>query len=152
MNGAAQLEFDVDAFERGEIDPLRFDHAAHVHLAWCYLERFPLPEALRKFDAALQRLTAQLGVPGKYHATITWFFLLLIAERRGAEGKTEPEADWVQFRQRNPDLFDSRGLLERYYRPQTLVSGRARRSFVLPDRGLNQILDVQSPSAGSLST
>ena len=149
MNGATQPEFDIDAFERGDIDPGSFDHAAHVYLAWCYLERFPLPDALQKFDAALQRLTAQLGVPGKYHATITWFFLLLIAERRSAECTSEPGAAWVQFCQRNPDLFDSQGLLQRYYRRQTLASGRARRSFVLPDRGLNPVRYGQSPSAGS---
>lgn len=128
--------FDVDAFERGEIDAEAFDHEAHVYLAWRYLERFPLPVALEKFDAALRRLTVQLGVPGKYHATITWFFLLLIAERRGAE----PKADWFRFRQRNPELFES-GVLGRYYRRQTLASGRARRSFVLPDRGVDRFAD-----------
>jgi len=123
--------FDVDAFERGEIDAEAFDHEAHVYLAWRYLAQFPLPTALEKFDAALRRLTVQLGVPDKYHATITWFFLLLIAERRNAE--PELQGDWCAFRQCNPDLFE-RGLLRRYYRQATLASEGARRSFVLPDR------------------
>lgn len=131
MSGAARPAFDVDAFERGRIDPESFDHEAHVYAAWNYLERFAPPEALEKFDAALRRLTVQLGIPGKYHATITWFFLLLIAERRSAD----PGADWPRFRRRNPDLFEG-GLLERYYRPETLTSAEARRGFVLPNRGL----------------
>jgi hypothetical protein len=127
---AALTGFSVDAFERGEIDPQAFDHEAHVYVAWLYLERFALPAGLEKFDAALRRLTVQLGVPDKYHATITWFFLLLIGERRSAD----PGADWQQFRRRNADLIEDAGILERYYSRQTLASDRARRAFVLPDR------------------
>jgi len=123
-------DFSVEAFERGRIDPDAFDHEAHVFLAWLYLEQFPLPEALERFDTALRRLTLQLGIPGKYHATITWFFLLLIAERRA----DDPGSNWRRFQRRNADLFEDRGILERYYSRQTLASNRARRAFVLPDR------------------
>jgi hypothetical protein len=130
---AALQGFTIDAFERGEIDPEAFDHEAHVYMAWLYLERFPLPAGLEKFDFALRRLTEQLGVPGKYHATITWFFLLLIGERRSAD----PGADWPRFRRRNVDLVEDRGLLLRYYSRQTLASDRARQVFVLPDRLLD---------------
>ena len=130
MNSAVLPTLSVEAFERGEIDPDAFDHEAHVYLAWLYLERFPLPEALGRFDTALRRLTVKLGVPGKYHATITWFFLLLIAERRNAG----PGADWRGFRRRNADLVENGGLLEDYYHRGTLASNRARQSFVLPDR------------------
>ena len=132
MNAAVLPGFSVEAFERGEIDPDGFDHEVHVYVAWLYLERFPLPLALEKFDSALQRLTVKLGIPGKYHATITWFFLLLIAERRNAD----PGADWNRFRRRNADLVEDGGLLQGYYRRQTLASDRARRAFVLPDRAL----------------
>ena len=130
MNAVLKPEFRVDSFERGEIDPEAFDHEAHVHVAWLYLERYPLPVALERFDAALRRLTVKLGIPGKYHATITWFFLLLIGERRAAD----PGADWSRFRRRNRDLFEDGGLLRRYYRGETLASDCARQSFVLPDR------------------
>ena len=96
MNAVLKPDFSIDAFELGEIDPDAFDHQAHVYVAWLYLERFPLPVALEKFDAALRRLTVKLGIPGKYHATITWFYLLLIGERRA----DEPGADWFRFRRR----------------------------------------------------
>ena len=130
MNAALPPRFSVETFERGEIDPDAFDHEAHVYVAWLYLERFPLPLALEKFDAALRRLTVKLGIPGKYHVTITWFFVLLIAERRNAD----PGADWNRFRRRNADLVEDGGLLRRYYSSRTLASDRARQSFVLPDR------------------
>lgn len=130
MNAPFPSGLTVEAFERGEINPDGFDHEAHVFLAWLYLGRFPLPEALGKFDAALRRLTVKLGIPGKYHATITWFFLLLIAERCNAD----PDADWIRFRSRNADLIENGSLLEAYYNRRTLASDRARQSFVLPDR------------------
>ena len=130
MSGAALPGVSVEAFEHGEVDADAFDHEAHVYVAWLYLERFPLPAALEKFDAALRRLTVKLGVPGKYHATITWFFLLLIGERRSVD----PGADWRRFRRQNADLIEDGGILGRYYSRQTLASDRARRTFVLPDR------------------
>ena len=120
--------FSVDAFERGTIDAPEFDHEAHVYVAWSYLDRYPLTVAIERFSNALKSLTDKLGVPDKYHETITWFYLLLIAERRHAtEG-------WEAFRRDNEDLFNpGDSVLTRYYRPATLASDRAKRSFVLPD-------------------
>jgi len=130
MNAAAKLAITVDAFENGAVDPDTFDHEAHVYVAWLYLERFPLLEAIANFDAALRRLTASLGIPGKYHATITWFFMLLIAERRDAT----PDSDWHRFRRDNDDLVSDGKILQRFYDSGTLASDRARQSFVLPDK------------------
>ncbi len=121
-------QLTIESFESGDIDADAFDHEAHVYMAWLYLERFPVTSALARFTAALKSLTERLGVPGKYHDTITWFYLLLIAERR------DPGADWSEFRARNDDLFDrSDDVLRRYYRVETLASERARARFVLPD-------------------
>ena len=130
MNAAAKPAFTVNAFENGAIDPDAFDHEAHVYVAWLYLERFPLLEAIAKFDAALRRLTVSLGIPGKYHATITWFFMMLIAERRDAV----PDSDWFRFRRDNDDLVGNGKILQCYYDSETLASDRARQSFVLPDK------------------
>lgn len=136
MSAAPMPQFTVESFETGEIDADAFDHDAHIYVAWLYLERHPLLEAIRKFTAALQRLTTQLGIPGKYHETITWFFMILIEERR-AQASTD---DWYAFRRANDDLFarGEDGILNRYYKRATLGSDRARRSFVLPDRHANQ--------------
>ena len=130
MNAAAFSSLSIEAFEHGEIDSERFDHEAHVFVAWLYLERYPLLIAIEKFDAALRRLTRKLGVPGKYHATITWFFMLLIEQRRN----NEPGSDWSRFRAVNDDLTANGGILKLYYTRETLQSERARQSFVLPDR------------------
>lgn len=129
MSAKRQLRLTLEQFESGEIDPERFDHEAHVYVAWLYVQAYDLPVAIRRFDCALKRLTEKLGVPGKYHATITWTFLLLINERY------RDNEEWCAFHLRNADLFsDSKAIVGRYYTDALLFSDRARQHFVLPDK------------------
>jgi hypothetical protein len=122
-------EWTIERFENGDIDPERFDHEAHVYIGWLYVQNYELAEAITKFDSGLKRLVAKLGADGKYHATLTWFFLLLIADR------AQDDQSWLDFRQRNTDLIaNSKELLSRYYSDDFLFSKRARERFVLPDR------------------
>ena len=120
----------VAAFEACAIAKADFRHADHVRLAWIYLSEHPLIEAIERFTAALQRFAAHNGVPGLYHETITWAYLLLIHERIERDGTP---ADLQSFRAANGDLFDRKPwILERYYSSETLNSALARRTFVLP--------------------
>ena len=121
----------IEAFETGQIDVECFDHEAHVYLAWLYLERMPVMGALQRYSRGLRRLTRQLGIPGKYHETITCFYLFMIAERRDGSA-----ADWAHFKRRNDDLFarGEKSVLYKFYSREALASERARNTFVLPDR------------------
>ena len=131
MNAVAEPLVSIAAMESGEIDPTTFDHEAHVYLGWQYVREYPLTDAISRFTDALRRLTEQLGVPDKYHDTISWFYLLLIAERRD---QAEDDS-WLAFRRDNSDLFSrENNILDRYYSKELLWSDRARQSFVLPDR------------------
>ncbi|GHD58277.1 hypothetical protein GCM10017083_41000 [Thalassobaculum fulvum] len=120
------------AFEALTLPPSAFRHADHVRLAWIYLRRMALPEAMRRYADRLRAFAAHVGKPGLYHETITYAFLMVINERI-ADG---PEAEgWDGFRDRNPDLFGGvRGALGRWYSEQRLTSERARAGFVMPDR------------------
>ncbi len=131
MNAAAVPQFTVAAFEDGMLDVDAFDHEAHVYVAWLYLEELPLLDAIARFCAALKNLTTKLGVPGKYHETVSWFFMMLIAERR----QHVASRDWFSFRRANSDLFDRNdSIINRYYSKDLLGSKQARESFVLPDK------------------
>jgi hypothetical protein len=132
MAAATLPEVNLESFAAGSIDPDAFDHDAHIYVAWLSLEKWPLPEAVAFFSNALRRLTTQLGIPGKYHETITWFFMLLIHERRSEKGTT----DWFSFRREHTDLFagGDASILHRYYSSDLLKSDRARQIFLLPDR------------------
>ncbi len=132
-----------DQFEDGTLPERRLTHRQHVRVAWLYLERHAPLAAIEHFAAALRRLAAAYGKPRLYHETITWAYLLLIHERRqrssGAAAGGEPSgaAGWEAFAAANPDLFSWRpSILAAYYRDETLDSELARRTFVLPDRGV----------------
>jgi hypothetical protein len=130
MNAAPLPELTLDAFEQGSVDAESFDHESHVYVGWLCLEQYPLLEAIRRYCGALRRLTQRHGEPGKYHETITWFFLVQIDNRRRLSGA----ADWPAFRRDNRDLFRAGPLLARYYSPELLDSETARQHFLLPDR------------------
>jgi hypothetical protein len=125
----------IERFEHGLIAADSFHHADHVRLAFEYLNRYPVLEALRKFSDALLRFATALGKADRYHETITWAYLFLIRERmqRVAQRQT-----WEEFAADNADLLawakGSFGILERYYRTDTLSSAAARSRFVLPDK------------------
>ncbi len=131
-----ETELPVDLIERFEslqVNADQFDHREHVHLAWTYLEVLPWTETILRLPAALARFAEHHGAANRYHATITWAFLLLVNERRERLGAHS----WSEFVNANPDLLTYRpNVLERYYHPQTLGSDLARKVFMLPDRGL----------------
>jgi hypothetical protein len=126
------LEFpSIESFEIGAFDVETFTHEAHVYVAWSYLQKTSLTDAIVRFSEALKRITLKLGIPGKYHETITWFFMLMVAQRREASETN----DWDEFRDANQDLVgEAKDLLDRYYTGELLASDSARRVFMLPDK------------------
>ncbi|MFY9906509.1 MAG: hypothetical protein WBD45_13015 [Terriglobales bacterium] len=123
----------IAQFEDGATPAATFHHADHVRLAFEYLCRYSVLEALQRFSEALQRFAAAQGKAQLYHETITWAYLLLIRERIARAGG---EPNWLEFAERNADLLVGKGgVLATLYRQETLDSDFARQTFVLPDRG-----------------
>ncbi len=122
----------IAGFESADLPGEQFSHVEHVRAAWWYLERHSFSEALGRFCTAIRRFAAAQGKPDRYHETITVAYMLLIAERLdGARHLT-----WTEFAHRNGDLLERQpSILARYYTDATLTSDRARRVFVMPDRG-----------------
>lgn len=118
-------------FEDGSLPDGGFHHEQHVRVAWMFVRQYGMPDALGRFSQALKRFAEAKGAVGLYHETITWAYLLLVAERI-ARG---PSDTWDRFAAANPDLLTWKpSLLNRYYRPETLRSDLARQVFVMPDR------------------
>jgi len=120
----------MQAFAAGIEPPGGLHHEQHVRAAWNFLRQSPLPVALQQFTAALRHFATANGAPQRYHETITTAYVLLINERLS----DDRELPWEAFAARNQDLLTWRpSILERYYRPETLASDRARHTFVMPD-------------------
>ena len=136
MNTASGIKAEssyptLENFESGNVNAEQFDHSAHVYIAWKMLQESSPLETINRYSAALQRITKALNVPGKYHETITWFFVLVISDRISPA----VPASWDQFAAANPDLVgNSLELLSNYYSDERLWSGDARQRFLLPDR------------------
>ncbi len=121
----------IEDFEAGNVVADMFDHEAHIRVARLFLLRFGQTDGSERFLRALRRLTHQIGVPDKYHETISRFYLTVIAERlRHAQ-----DQNWAAFRSRNADLFDG-SLLKAAYSEKRLWSAEARAHFLLPDRAV----------------
>lgn len=119
----------IQQFLDGTLEP--FHHQDHVKMAWLYLQRYELPEAIAQFTRALKQFAKAKGAPNLYHETITWAFLLLINQRIQSASKP----DWEAFMAINPDLLTwEKNVLHRFYREETLQSDFARRVFVFPDK------------------
>jgi hypothetical protein len=121
----------IAQFEACTLAPSAFPHREHVRLAWAYLRRETLADAIVKFCGGLKAFAASIGKAGLYHETVSWAFMLIIQDRI-ARGQ---EQTWEAFAAANPDLLlNGRQLLERYYQRVTLDSPLARASFIWPDR------------------
>jgi hypothetical protein len=121
----------VRGFEEGTLGPGEFTHASHVRVAWWYLNRYGLPDAMARFTAGLKAFVASRGVPELYHETVTVAYLLLIAERLD----DSRDLRWDAFAARHPELLAQHPpILARYYRDEVLQTPRARRVFLMPDR------------------
>ena len=122
----------VAAFEDCTLPLESFRHADHVRMAFLYLGRYPLLEAIREFSASLLKFAVAYGKTNLYNETMTWAYLLLIRERLARAGRPQT---WAEFSAGNADLLDwSNNILRKYYRDETLTSGLAKTTFVFPDR------------------
>ena len=120
----------LDRFLDTTLPSDQFHHPQHVQVAWMFVRNYGMPAALAEFATAIKRFADAKGATGLYHETITWAYLLLIAERQ-----TRCQAgSWEDFAAANPDLLSWKpSILERYYSNEVLKSDLARRVFVFPD-------------------
>ena len=122
----------VDAFERGTLAHEDFNHRTHVRLGWAYIRHFTLTDAIDRFSLKLKEWAQKNDAGGLYHETITWAYLLIISERQhDCQAK-----DFDSFIASNQDILANPSILSRYYSQETLMSDRARHSFVMPDKGI----------------
>jgi hypothetical protein len=122
----------IEQFENCSLPPGEFRHETHVKLAWVYLRRFPVLEAIERFASGLKAYAASLGKAELYHETVTWGYIFLIHERMAAQGETKT---WEEFAAENGDLLRWRdGAFIQYYGEGVLGSEVARRVFVLPGK------------------
>ncbi len=119
----------VLAFESASVDPHHFHHRDHLYVAWCYLRALPLEHALARYVDHLRQLATALGAPNKFHATMTWAYVVLLHDAM----ERSPGASFDDLMAKHPDLLDHKaGAIYEHYDRAELGAEDARRRFVLP--------------------
>ncbi len=132
------------AFEGCTVPRDEWTHAAHVRMAWIYLNRASdFEDALTKIREGIQRLNGSFGAsPNKYHDTITIAYAALIRERI----ERHPDiARWVDFESAFPETLDWTSPLPlRHYSRDRLFCRAAHEAFIEPDLTPLPVLRVSS--------
>ncbi len=105
-----------------------FDHRQHVKFAWVVLGELPLEEAA-KIIADEIREFADSNAPGRYHETLTHFWVRLVDHTRSVTGdSTDFDAHVGDFA-----VLMDKSAPRKHYSEALLNSPRARSTFVDPD-------------------
>ncbi len=120
----------IEQFENRTLSPEYFNHRGHLRLAWLYLRRYPLAEAIDRVTQGIRLYATNLGATDKFQHTLTEAIVRIMAQRM-EQGSAATLDDYLVA---NPDLVDDiQGVVGRYYSPELLQSPRARARFVDPD-------------------
>jgi hypothetical protein len=112
-----------------ERSPGRFGHEDHLYVAWRLVRERGADEGGRLFAEGLRALTEQHGQSGKYHETLTAFWLRLVAH---CVADAPALGDFDAFLTTYPLLSDS-STARRHWSDDTLWSAEARSGWVAPD-------------------
>ncbi len=121
----------MERFETCTLPEGPFHHADHVRMAFLFFRKYTPADAIARFSDSIRRLAIAKGLPNLYSETITWALLLLIRDRMARAPESQP---WEAFAAANPELLNWKDILNRYYRPETLQSDLAKKTFLFPDK------------------
>ena len=105
-----------------------FGHRQHLKFAWTVLGELPVGAAATAVADEI-RAFSDVNAPGRYHETLTRFWVKLIANTRSKE---DGGRDCSAHMERYPVLLD-RHAAEKHYSGALLSSPRARSTFIEPD-------------------
>ena len=120
------------AFEACTLD--EFHHRDHIKVAYIYLRRHPLDEAIAKVRSGLQGLAVAWAAPVDdlekgYHETMTQAWVRVVYLALSSSGAAQ-SAD--AFCDQQPKLMQ-KTLLDSFYSRARLITWEAKRGFVEPD-------------------
>jgi hypothetical protein len=117
------------AFHDGSLAGSEFKHRGHLRLAWLVLNRHSSEEAARILSREIQRFATSHGEPGRYHETLTRFWVHLVSHAMSEAPHVRGIDELVD---RFPILLE-KDLPYRHWTHTTFDSQDARAGWVSPD-------------------
>jgi hypothetical protein len=106
-----------------------FHHRDHLRLTWLVVRRHGAAAAHEVVSAGIRRFAEIHGHSGRYHETLTGFWVRLVAHAAGAAGDV---GDFDGFLRSYPPLLDSQ-LPLRHWSRDALFGAAARAGWRDPD-------------------
>jgi hypothetical protein len=126
-------EIFLQQFEMCVLPQTQFHHREHLKVAYIYLRRHGLADALKKIRAGINAINTAHRVPDApdrgYHETITQAWVRLVDMTLREYGPAET-AD--NFLDQHPQLLEKKAL-RLFYSKELMMSPRAKAEFVEPD-------------------
>ncbi|QLG47043.1 hypothetical protein [Costertonia aggregata] len=66
----SDLEFERQ-FQHCELNPVLFNHEAHLRLAWIHIKKYGIGNALSNIQFQLKKFVVHVGAEDKYNSTLT---------------------------------------------------------------------------------
>ena len=121
----------LEQFETLTLSPDDLSHVSHLRIAWLYLNKMSLKDAVEKIATGTKNYAESLGVYDKYHRTITEA-IVRIMHKRMSELQN---VNFEKFLQGNRDLVDDlKSLLQCHYSEEVIESVDARTIYFEPDK------------------
>ena len=118
----------IAQFENQTLLLAHFNHIGHLRLAWLYLERYPLEQAINRVCGGIKVYAKSLGASSKFHFTITDAIVRIMFVRMQAQ------TYWLAFLDDNTDLVENaKAVVGQYYSQAVLGSEQARLRVIEPD-------------------
>lgn len=112
------------------LDPVLFNHEAHLRLAWCCINRYGIEEAINKVTSYLSAYVAALGATDKYNTTLTIAAVKAVYHFMLKSAST----NFFDFIALNPRLnTDFKSLLFSHYATDIFHTPEAKVKFLEPE-------------------
>ena len=125
----AEIEEVVRRFESCEFKPEEFFHARHLTVAAWYFLQFDEKTAEERMRTGLVKFIRHHGKNG-YHATITEFWLRLVAR---AVGEARSESQAIRVINGVVERLKNKGLIYEYFSRERVESAEAKAGWIEPD-------------------
>lgn len=120
----------IQAFETEKFPAEKFNHTAHIKLAWIYLDQFGEETAIAKTCEAIKNFDQLHGDGTKYHITLTVAAVKAVHHFRQKSNATTFEEFIVEF----PRLTSSfKELLLQHYGKEVIADPKAKTTYLEPD-------------------
>jgi hypothetical protein len=129
-NNENEIHAVVRGFESCSTGKSEFTHISHLAVTVCYLRRWSLKQATEKMRASLFRFIDHYGIEGKYHETLTVFWMRVVQKRLD---ELDPALSLLETTNAVIDALGNARLVFEYYSEVLLWSAEARGTWVQPD-------------------